>query len=773
MTISLLPVLTALAWTAPWSASERALAACWILPNGWTYQAPWAGACPIPRDAVVTALLTPGGPVAPSRLDSWLAGRATPPRSVAIEMLRSGRHEFAELPLHVVDAHTRRSRWLVGCAIAALVLALPLALAWTSRADPVFPISAGYGGFAAVLAAATANWSAPGVTSAVVLAACVGPFVLFHLALVFPRERAMLRAAPSLRRAAYFPLLGIVPPVLFALHHDATVWPAAASLLLALGGAAWTGLVVSCLFAMRESASRVERARARLLAVGATLLPLFPSRWLASPEATLPDQLTLYVVCGALTLPLPIALCVTSYNLFDLDWDVRRRVGRALHVFASAALLTLAFRWSSEGPGGIATAVEPLLQIFLVVSVVLAVLEAVRPRALAAVDAFVLPDLMRLRRDLVTFESEIESLQDGDCVSGALAHATREALSARAVCVALRVGGDWHAAAAAGTSLALFGEAAEDARRCQPGPGLLHLAAEDLDPPPEAERLLAAGVEVVACVGAPPQGSLRLLVASRRDGRPYAGWELDFLRSACRRAEVALRNARLAGQLVAAERRATTGRIAVALAHDVGKELDWIVQLAQRLPEAGHDPQRLGRAADELAELAESALLELRHFADRSARASDASESIRVDELVADATQQVARHHPMGRIAVCIAPDVRDACTHAAVTRVLTNALDNALEASADDPLVEVSARRGRDEVIFDVRDDGCGMPSEDAARAFDLGFTTRPEHEGRGVGLALASEIVEAVGGSLQLESVEGLGTRLRVRVPASGGVG
>ena len=57
-----------------------------------------------------------------------------------------------------------------------------------------------------------------------------------------------------------------------------------------------------------------------------------------------------------------------------------------------------------------------------------------------------------------------------------------------------------------------------------------------------------------------------------------------------------------------AERRATTGRIAIALAHDIGKELAWIAELASRLPDRADDPRRLGHEADQIGALADAAL---------------------------------------------------------------------------------------------------------------------------------------------------------------------
>ncbi|MGH9390994.1 MAG: ATP-binding protein, partial [Vicinamibacteria bacterium] len=45
--------------------------------------------------------------------------------------------------------------------------------------------------------------------------------------------------------------------------------------------------------------------------------------------------------------------------------------------------------------------------------------------------------------------------------------------------------------------------------------------------------------------------------------------------------------------------------------------------------------------------------------------------------------------------------------------------------------------------------------------------FTTRRPSAGRGMGLAIAREIVESLGGKIELESTPGVGTRALVRLP------
>jgi signal transduction histidine kinase len=54
-------------------------------------------------------------------------------------------------------------------------------------------------------------------------------------------------------------------------------------------------------------------------------------------------------------------------------------------------------------------------------------------------------------------------------------------------------------------------------------------------------------------------------------------------------------------------------------------------------------------------------------------------------------------------------------------------------------------------------------------SRAFEPFFTTRGASGGSGLGLAICRDLVGGLGGSIDLDSAPGAGTRVRVRLPLS----
>ena len=79
-----------------------------------------------------------------------------------------------------------------------------------------------------------------------------------------------------------------------------------------------------------------------------------------------------------------------------------------------------------------------------------------------------------------------------------------------------------------------------------------------------------------------------------------------------------------------------------------------------------------------------------------------------------------------------------------------------------------VPADRGLDMVAIDLADSGRGMSADELACATEPFFTTKPPGRGTGLGLAQVSALAEQSGGTFEIASTPGRGTRVTLKLPA-----
>jgi signal transduction histidine kinase len=142
-------------------------------------------------------------------------------------------------------------------------------------------------------------------------------------------------------------------------------------------------------------------------------------------------------------------------------------------------------------------------------------------------------------------------------------------------------------------------------------------------------------------------------------------------------------------------------------------------------------------------------------------------------DLSALVRRAVHRHrmgaeHSSCRLDSTIENDVSGMLDGLAVEQIVDNLLSNAIKYGAGQP-IEVSLVRNCATARLTVRDHGIGISEEDQARIFDVfeRAVTRREHGGFGVGLWVVRQLVDAMGGEVQVTGRPAQGSTFTIILP------
>ena len=234
--------------------------------------------------------------------------------------------------------------------------------------------------------------------------------------------------------------------------------------------------------------------------------------------------------------------------------------------------------------------------------------------------------------------------------------------------------------------------------------------------------------------------------------------------------------------LLRADRMASVGQLAAAVAHEANNPLAYVIAnlsfVQDRLNELGGTDLEAARPA------LEEALAESRQGADRVRQiVRDLKTFARADEeeqrpldvgQVMDSTLKMAateiRHRARlekryGDVPLVVANEGR-------LAQVFLNLLVNAAQSiepgRADANVIRIVLDRDASgAAAIEVADTGAGISAEHLLRVTEPFFTTKPIGVGTGLGLTVCKNIVEGYGGTLTLASEVGVGTTARIVLP------
>jgi len=744
--------------------------ACWVLPNDFVMRPPGARHCPLrTNDRIVAA--EPNPFVMPFRT---LAGRdpaeGTSHSIIEMTIDRAGEERDVALRASALDPVAAAGRIGAAALLVCIVMAIPLLLGDEDEESAAIPaMSILYGSLAFVAAVGTTTPRSDLITEAGLLSLAILPAAVVHLALTFPRSRPSVADDPDLAWLPYWSLVFLLPMGWFALERTPIVWPAYVSLLTFLLGAAWAILLASCHSALTESESSLERARARLLLASACVVPVPLSTFLAPASPSVLEAVATLLWTSAIVLPIAVALAVSRYDLLDGSRTSRSKLGALARVAGSAIVIGVLLALSIEL--GLPRPLRPDISlVFLLAFACAAAAEIVRSRTEKLSEVLTTPGVTRLNERHARFQARAASLSTTHDLLDTLVGSVCETLGCRSVSVLLVGARGYEEALRTGVAFDIEPTLSEQAVVALRGLPVAHTELmEDQPGAPSVEHLKRGGVRVIAELRHRSMPVGILLLGERRDRAAYTGTDLEFVARMCETAAGPLHALLVAARLSGA-RGGALQTLAEAVAHDLGKEIDWVTRLVRRLPEAAADRDRLRRDIELVLDITGNVARSLNDLLGRAAFEGGDSIPVDVESLLDAAVRHAEVLHGRGRVEPVLGDIEQKVWVDRSLERVVSNLVDNALHASAADARVRVFATVRDRRLRIDVEDRGCGIDARAVHRLFEPGFTTRREHGGQGIGLATCRDIVFELEGAMEIAPTPSGGTRASVLVPVHG---
>jgi two-component system sensor histidine kinase HydH len=229
-----------------------------------------------------------------------------------------------------------------------------------------------------------------------------------------------------------------------------------------------------------------------------------------------------------------------------------------------------------------------------------------------------------------------------------------------------------------------------------------------------------------------------------------------------------LRSMRL--EIERSRRLASVGQLAAGLAHEIRNPLSSIKGFATYFKERYRDRPEDRQTADIMIQEVDRLNRVVSQLLEFARPVTVAPKPTSLKNLVADSIKLIERQAQANQITIKTSnsAEVDEVIIDAdRINQVLLNLYLNAIESMQAGGELGIAVANKTETPVIEIRisDTGCGIQKQDLSRIFDPYFTTKSS--GTGLGLAIAHNIMQAVGGTIKVQSAPGKGTTFTLILP------
>ncbi len=225
------------------------------------------------------------------------------------------------------------------------------------------------------------------------------------------------------------------------------------------------------------------------------------------------------------------------------------------------------------------------------------------------------------------------------------------------------------------------------------------------------------------------------------------------------------------------ERMASIGALSAGIAHEINNPVGAILLIAQNAQEMKNDckskeelSELLSRTCQKVTNNAKRCALIVKGILQFSRQQSTEKWPHNVTSVIESALQLLYDSDERSKGSFMINSSIKPlqvVLNPLEMEQVFVNLFRNALESGVGGCRVVVDIQENNKQAMITVEDNGAGIAEEALKHIFDPFYTTRQRNGGTGLGLSIAHGIIIDHGGTIEVESTLGVGTKVVIHLP------
>jgi putative PEP-CTERM system histidine kinase len=282
------------------------------------------------------------------------------------------------------------------------------------------------------------------------------------------------------------------------------------------------------------------------------------------------------------------------------------------------------------------------------------------------------------------------------------------------------------------------------------------------------EPFVRTGAELCFPIRVQGQLAAFVLLGKQPHGDSYGIDDCDLLRGICHHAGALLSNARFAEERQASAELEALHRFSLFCLHDLKNLAARLSLVAQNAVQHGRDPAFQESAMRTVTDTADKMTSLMSKLSLKSVKPgpTEGSEAVDMAKLLDEVVAPLKLDETV-RLGISSGPVKPVMAVREHLHQLLLNIILNARQAISGKGEISVVLSQVDSSVVIIVQDTGCGIPPVKLESLFRPSQSSRPG--GLGIGLYQCKQIVEACGGTIQIQSEEGNGTQVTITLPVA----